>query len=223
MPDDTTPSAGFGDLTVTAFVDRLASAEPVPGGGSASAIAGSLGAALVAMVASLSQGRPKYADHEALHTRAVDRGRALSRQFLDLADEDSAAYGHFAAAMKLPRDTPEETAARTEALQAAARTAADVPLRTVEACVELAATAEELVGRSNKNASSDLNVAAMLAEAAARGAAENVIVNLPSVGDDDYAAETTIRVKTLLDAVETLAAQTRAGVLEGAAREPLTR
>jgi len=223
VPDETTPSAGFGDLTVTAFVDRLASAEPVPGGGSASAVAGSLGAALVAMVASLSQGRPRYADHEALHVRAIERGRALSKQFLDLADEDSAAYGHFAAAMKLPRDTAEETAARTLALQAAARAAADVPLRTVEACVELAATAEELVGRSNKNASSDLNVAAMLAEAAAKGAAENVIVNLPSVGDDEYAAETTIRVKTLLDAVETLAAETREGVLEGAAREPLTR
>jgi formiminotetrahydrofolate cyclodeaminase len=223
VPDDTTPRARFGDLTVTAFVDRLASAEPVPGGGSASAVAASLGAALVAMVASLSQGRPKYAEHEALHARAIERGRSLATRFLDLADEDSIAYGHYAAAMKLPRDTPEQTAARTAALRAAARTAADVPLRTVEACVELAATAEELVGRSNKNASSDLNVAAMLAEAAARGAAENVIVNLPSVGDDEYAAQTTIRVKTLLDAVETLASETREGVLEGSAREPLAR
>ncbi|HEX5015468.1 MAG TPA: cyclodeaminase/cyclohydrolase family protein [Candidatus Limnocylindrales bacterium] len=223
MPDDATPNGRFGDLTVTAFVDRLASAEPVPGGGSASAIAGSLGSALVAMVASLSQGRPKYAEHEALHTRAIERGRALAARFLDLADEDSVAYGHYAAAMKLPRDTAEQVAARTAALSAAARAAADVPLRTVEACVDLVATAEELVGRSNKNASSDLNVAAMLAEAAARGAAENVIVNLPSVGDEEYAAQTTIRVKTLLDTVETLAMQTREGVLQGTAREPLAR
>ena len=223
MADDITPNTSFGDLTVAAFVDRLASAEPVPGGGSASAVAASLGAALVAMVASLSQDRPKYAEHAALHARAIERGRALATHFLKLADEDSAAYGGYAAAMKLPRETPEETAARATALQVAARTAADVPLRTVEACVELAATAEELVGRSNRNASSDLNVAAMLAEAAARGAAENVIVNLPSVGDDDYAAMTTIRVKTLLDTVETLAAETREGVLEGSTREPLAR
>ena len=107
--------------------------------------------------------------------------------------------------MKLPRETDEERAARAAALAAAARGAAEVPMQTVVACVELASLAEALVGRSNVNASSDLNVAAMLGEAAARGAAENVIVNLPSVGDDAYEATATSRVKLLLDDVETLA------------------
>jgi formiminotetrahydrofolate cyclodeaminase len=92
---------------------------------------------------------------------------------------------------------------------------------TVAACLELVELAEALVGRSNVNASSDLNVAAMLGEAAARGAAENVIVNLPAVGDDAFAAQATTRVKLLLDDVETLAAETRAGVLRGDVREPL--
>jgi len=145
VPDDVTPRERFGDLTLGAFVDRLASAEPVPGGGSASAVAASLGAALVAMVASLSQGRPKYAEHEALHARAIERGQALATRFLDLADQDAAAYGGYAAALKLPRDSEAEQASRTAALRAAARTASEVPLRTVEACLELVDLAEGLV------------------------------------------------------------------------------
>jgi glutamate formiminotransferase/formiminotetrahydrofolate cyclodeaminase len=221
VPEETSSGERFGDLPVSAFVDRLASAEPVPGGGSASAIAASLGAALVAMVASLSQGRPKYAAHEGLHARAIERGHRLAARFLALADEDAAAYGRFAAAMKLPRDTDEERAARAAALSEAARGAAAVPMETVEACVELESLAEVLVGRSNANAASDLNVAAMLGEAAARGAAENVVVNLPAVADDVYAAQMTERVKLLLDDVETLAALTREAVLSGVAREPL--
>ena len=221
MPDDVTPGDRFANLTLAAFVDRLSSAEPVPGGGSASAVAASLGAALVAMVASLSQDRPKYAAHGALHARAIERGRALAARFLDLADEDAAAYGRFAAAMKLPRDTDEQRAARTAALSEAARGAAAVPMDTVNDCLELVSLAEALVGRSNVNASSDLNVAAMLGEAAARGAAENVVVNLPAVGDDTYAAQATEQVKLVLDEVESLAALTREAVLSGDVREPL--
>ena len=221
MPDEPASTDRFGDLTLAGFVDRLASAEPVPGGGSASAVGAALGAALVAMVASLSQGRPKYAAHEALHERAIERGRALADRFLALADEDAAAYAAFAWAMKLPRETDEERTARSAALAAAARGASTVPMETVAACVELVSLAEALVGRSNVNASSDLNVAAMLGEAAARGAAENVIVNLPAVGDDTYAANATSRVKLLLDDVETLAAATRSAVLSGDVREPL--
>jgi formiminotetrahydrofolate cyclodeaminase len=211
----------FGSMTLDGFIELLGSATPSPGGGAASAVAASCGAALVAMVASLSQGRPKYAAHEALHAQAAERGRALAARFLDLADEDAAAYAGFARALKQPRETDDERAARAAALAAAAREAATVPMEIVEACVELVSLAEALVGRSNVNAASDLNVAAMLGEAAARGAAENVIVNLPSVGDDTYAAQATSRVKLLLDDVETLASATRSAVLSGEIREPL--
>src|SRR4051794_20379227 len=95
----------YRDLTLRAFVDRLASAEAVPGGGSAAAVGAALGAALVAMVASLSEGRPKYAEHAGLHAESRDTGRRLATRFLDLADEDAAAYAGFAAAMKMPKAT----------------------------------------------------------------------------------------------------------------------
>jgi formiminotetrahydrofolate cyclodeaminase len=210
----------FRDLTLGAFVDTLASSEPVPGGGSASAVAAALGAGLVAMVASLSD-RPKYADHAELHARSFQTGRRLAERFLDLADEDSVAYAGFAMAMKMPRETDQEKAARSAALQAAARRAAEVPLETVQACLELVAAAETLVGRSNANAASDLNVAALLGEAAARGAAENVLVNLPSVGDSSWVGETTAKVMDLLDSIQELAAATHAGVRGGESREPV--
>jgi len=221
VPPDANPSLTSSALSLGEFVDRLASAEPVPGGGSASAVAGSLGAGLVAMVAGLSAGRLKYAAHAALHETAIATGQRLAKRFLELSDTDAEAYAGFAAALKMPRDTDAEQASRKAALQAAARIAAEVPLDTVEACLELVATAESLVGRSNVNASSDLNVAALLGEAAGRGAAENVLVNLPSVGDDAYTAVTTARVMRLLDDIEELAAATHEGVRSGASREPL--
>jgi methenyltetrahydrofolate cyclohydrolase len=213
--------ASYRDLTLADFVDELASAAPVPGGGSASAVAASLGAALVAMVSALSEGRPKYAQHEALHASTAETGRRLTRRFLDLADEDAAAYAAVARAMKLPRDTDDERLARRAALSAASRGASEVPLAMVEACLELVAAAESLVGRSNVNAASDIDVAALLGQAAARGAAANVLINLPAVDDEAYTGETTARVMGLLDSVEELAAAAHQAVRSGEPRDPV--
>jgi methenyltetrahydrofolate cyclohydrolase len=214
-------SARFRDMTVEAFIRLLASSDPVPGGGSASAVAGAIGAALVAMVAVLSEGRPRYAAHTGTHARAGAEGKRLADQFLALADEDSSAYGRFAAAMRLPRETDAERASRSAALRAAARSAAEVPLECVAACRELVAAAESLAGRSNANAASDLAVAANLGEAAARGAAENVLVNLPAMEDEAAAARMTEQVDALLHEVQELADRTREVVASGVAREPL--
>src|SRR4051812_38786160 len=214
------PDARFRDLTVGEFVERLASPAPVPGGGSAAAVAGSLGAALVAMVASLSD-RPRYAAHAALHAEAGDAGRRLADRFLTLADEDSAAYAGYGAAMKLPRGTDAETAERLAAIRAAARQASEVPFRTVEACRELVGLAESLAGRCNVNAASDLEVASLLAVAASHAGAANVMTNLPSLGDDALAAELRVRTETLVDEIDRLAAQARRTVHGGEARDPL--
>jgi len=211
----------FRDLTVGDFAERLASSEPVPGGGSASAIAAALGGSLVAMVAALSEGRPKYAEHEAMYGPTGAAGRALRDRLLALADEDAAAYGAFAAARKLPRETDAEREVRATAMRVAARAAAEAPLRCVEACRDVVAAAEALAGRSNVNASSDVAVAALLGEAGARGAAANVLINLPSVGDDPWAATTSARVEALLAETERLARSAREVVASGEPRPPL--
>jgi glutamate formiminotransferase/formiminotetrahydrofolate cyclodeaminase len=156
-----------------------------------------------------------------LHGRSEETGRRLAARFLDLADEDAVAYAGFAAAMKLPKDTDAERATRSAALSAAARQAAIVPLETVEACLELVAAAESLVGRSNVNASSDLDVATLLAEAAARGAGANVLVNLPSVDDPSWVGETTAHVMALLGSVGEEASVVHAGVRSGEPRDPV--
>jgi glutamate formiminotransferase/formiminotetrahydrofolate cyclodeaminase len=211
----------FGDLTVEGFVDRLASADPVPGGGSASAVAAALAAGLVAMVARLSEGRPKYAAHAALAARSVAEAEALADRCLRLAVEDAAAYAGFATSLKLPRDTDAEREARAEAIRGAARSAALVPLDAVEVCRDIVAAAERLAGRSNANASSDLRVAALLAEAAADGAAANVLVNLPATEDPAFTAESESRVAELIAQVRRLAEETREVVRSGMPRDPL--
>lgn len=210
--------ASFGELTLAGFVDRLASADPVPGGGSASAVAASLGAGLVAMVAALSEGRPKYAEHAAMLASTRSTANALAARFLSIADEDAAAYGGYSLAMKLPRDTDAEKAARSASIREAARAAARVPFACVEACLDLAIAAEAMAGRSNVNAASDIEVATLLCEAAAHGAAANVRINLPSVADEAWAADVTARLDALLAQVGTLARSTRAVVASGTQR-----
>ena len=122
--------------------------------------------------------------------------------------------------MKLPRVTDQEAAARSAALRAAAVAAAEVPLQTLEACRDLVVAAEALAGRSNRNAASDLAVASRLAEAAAHGAAENVMVNLPALGDEERADGLRGRVATLLAEVADHAESTRAFVELGELRDP---
>ena len=212
----------FRDQTVDQFISLLASGEPTPGGGAAAAIAGSLGGALVAMVATLSEGRPKYADHEALLAEAKAAGQELADRLLNLADEDANAFAEFGVAMKMARDTDEEKAVRTAALQAAARAATDAPFKTVQACLEVAAMAEAMAGRSNKNASSDLEVAGLMSVAAARAAAANVYVNLPAMGDEALAKDLLARTEAILDDVERLSSRTREVVRSGETRSPLS-
>jgi methenyltetrahydrofolate cyclohydrolase len=189
----------FRDLTLAEFARRLASPEPVPGGGSASAVAAALGASLVAMVATLSQGRPKYADHAALYEHAAPTAQRLADELFALADEDAAAYAACAIALKLPREAFADKEFRDQQVRETARVAAEVPLRCVEKCHEVLVLAEALAGRSNVNASSDLRVAALLLQAAGHGAAENVLVNLPLIGTNAWTQATERRVRELLD------------------------
>jgi formiminotetrahydrofolate cyclodeaminase len=199
----------FADLSLADFTARLSSTDPVPGGGSASAVAASLAASLVEMVAGLSLARPKYEPFRPTVERGLRSGQRLRRRFLELADADAAAYARFTDARRLPKDTDVEQAARAQAVAYAARSAADVPLAIVRECRDLAVEIEALSGRSNVNASSDLNVAALLADAAARGAGANVLINLPSVDDEAFAGAATAELQRLLQEVQHLVLQVK--------------
>jgi len=211
----------FRELTLAQFNDRLASPDPVPGGGSASAVAAALGASLVAMVATLTQGRPKYADHAELCSVAAPAANALADELLRLADEDAAAYAACAIALKLPRESFEDQELRERQIRESAQVAAEVPLKCVERCIDALGIAETLAGRSNKNAASDLRVASLLLEAAADGATANVLVNLPLIGTNEWTDATGVRVQELLQEGRRIASTVREIVGSGESRAPL--
>jgi glutamate formiminotransferase/formiminotetrahydrofolate cyclodeaminase len=174
-----TPTTDLASLSFSELTARLASREPIPGGGSAAALAGAMGAALVSMVAELTVGRPDAAPHEAelreLRDAAVARLQLLQR----LAEQDAAAYEGVVTARRLPKDTEEQRATRDGQLARAMVAAAEVPLRTAEVAAEVLDLAHRIAPIGNPNAVSDAGVGAQLASAAVRGAVLNVRINLP--------------------------------------------
>jgi formiminotetrahydrofolate cyclodeaminase len=174
------------------------------------------------MVARLSTGRERYAAHQSLHQEVIAAADRLRDGFLDLAQEDADAYDAFAVAMRMPRADEDQAERRRTALAAAARQAAQVPLATVRRCLEMADLVEALAGRSNVNAASDLVVASLLVDAAARGAAANVRVNLPSVRDASFSEATERELEALLSQVEVATEMTRRVIESGVTREPVT-
>jgi formiminotetrahydrofolate cyclodeaminase len=178
-------STQLSDLPVHEFLDRLGSSDPVPGGGSAAALAAAMGAALVAMVAELTIGRPAYSEHE--ETIRKVRFDAIERrtELLELAQQDADAYDVVVRARHLPKETEAEKAARSSALQAAMLEAARIPLRAAVVASEVLDLAERIAPIGNKNAASDAGVAAQLAAAGLRGALLNVRINLPYIAADE--------------------------------------
>ncbi|MDQ2854385.1 MAG: cyclodeaminase/cyclohydrolase family protein [Chloroflexota bacterium] len=173
------------DLTFDALTERMASSDPVPGGGSAAALAGAMGAALVAMVAALTSGRPEYAEHEAAVTAMRTDALGHRKLLLELAVEDATAYESVVRARHMPRDSEADREVRTSALRGAMVDAARVPLRTAAVAAEVLELAERIAPIGNRNAVSDAGVAAQLAAAALRGALLNVRINLPYLAADE--------------------------------------
>jgi formiminotetrahydrofolate cyclodeaminase len=173
------------DMTVGALTERLASSDPVPGGGSAAALAGAMAAALVAMVAELTSGRAEYAAHEAAINELRVSALAHRALLLELAEEDSVAYDSVVRARRLPKESESEREVRADALRSAMLDAARVPLRTAVVAAEVLELAERIAPIGNRNAVSDAGVAAQLAAAALRGALLNVRINLPYLPADE--------------------------------------
>jgi glutamate formiminotransferase/formiminotetrahydrofolate cyclodeaminase len=175
-------------MAVDRFVDEVSSESPAPGGGSVAALAGSLAAGLSAMVANLTVGKKGYdAAWEELSALA-ERAQALKDRLLRAVDEDTEAFNAAMAAMRMPKGTPEEQAARDAALEAGYQQAARVPLGTATLCLEAIDLAGVVAARGNRNSASDAGVAALMARAGVEGAVLNVLINLGSVKDETFKA-----------------------------------
>lgn len=193
-------------LTLSVFLEELASAQPVPGGGSVAALGGALAAALTAMVARLTLGREKFQDRHALmaslETRAVEHLSA----FQSLVQQDTEAYQAVVDSLRLPKGTQEEKARRAAALENAFHQAADVPLQTLFRLDELMEDAQKALLSGNPNAASDAGAAVQLIRAAATIAAYNVWINLQSIQDETLKTDARQKVEDVLQRIEARAA-----------------
>ncbi|MEP6775599.1 MAG: cyclodeaminase/cyclohydrolase family protein, partial [Chloroflexota bacterium] len=168
-------------LTVTDFIEELASANPTPGGGSASALVGALGAALVEMACNLTVGREKFRDVEDELKAVLARSTELRVALLAAVDEDTSAFDKVSRAYKMPKISDTDKQARTAAIQQALKDATIVPLGVAQAAMETSQLALIALEKSNPSVASDARVARALALAAREGAAANVEINLNSI------------------------------------------
>ncbi len=185
------------DLTVKGLLDVTAGKDPVPGGGSISALSGAISAALTEMVAGLTIGKKKYAEVEEQMKQLVERVQKIRQQLVLDVDRDSEAYNVVFAAFQMPKDTEEEKAARSAQIQEATKIAANVPMEVARRVYSLLSDIEEVVANGNQNAVTDGCVAMMSARNAIIGALFNVRINLTSIKDEQYVADMTAEADRL--------------------------
>lgn len=176
----------FSRFAVIDLLDAFASTNPVPGGGSASALAGAVGASLLLMVAGMPKTKSGAPEETADLAEAAARLRTIRDRMIALVDTDSDAYEAVVAAFRLPKATDTEKAARKAAVQTATRGATEVPLDTMRACRDALREAVTVANNGNANAASDVGVAIELLNAGLRGAALNVEINLGGLDDKTY-------------------------------------
>ena len=177
------------ELTVTGFADIVSSDAPAPGGGSCAALYGAIGAALTAMVGGLTQGRKKYAEA---------KGNELKARLLDVMDRDTDAFNVVSAAFGMPKDTDEQKAERSAAIQNGLKGCTKTPMEMMELIDETLTLAHSLLGRFNDTSASDLGVAFLSLKAGIQGAWLNVLINVGSLKDQEFAAEYRARGEKLL-------------------------
>jgi len=186
------------------FLDKLASRSPEPGGGSASALVGAVGAALVSMVGNLTLGKEKYADVQGQVEELLKSSEKLRDELQGLIQKDTEVYGDLSAVFKLPRQTDAEKAERTAKIQDALKKATEVPFEIAEKCLEAARLSETAADIGNVGAVSDAGVAVLFAEAAAQGAALNVKINVNSIEDKNFSESKWARIQEILEETASL-------------------
>lgn len=190
------------EMKVTQFADVLASDAPAPGGGSVAALEGALGAALTAMVCTLTEGKKQYADHRDFVLEVQAKASALQAKFIDVMDRDTEAFMVVSRAFSMPKATDEEKSARSAAIQKGLVGCTETPFEMMNLAAETIVLTESLLGRFNESAASDLGVAALSLRAAVQGAWLNVRINIGSLKDkelaESYRAKGEELVKTVL-------------------------
>ena len=184
--------------SVGQFLDALGSSSPAPGGGSVAALSGAMGAALVSMLCSLTIGREKYAEYDSFARETLAKSEALTQSLLDCLRDDMTAYNGVIAAMRLPKESDAQKLSRSQALQAAYKTATSAPENTINNCLEVMRLAKSLLGRSNPTAACDLAAAGIEAHAGIFIAMDSIRANLGVIHDAEYVS----RVKAWADNAE---------------------
>jgi len=186
------------ELPVQEFLSVTAGDNPVPGGGSVSALCGALGGALGQMVANLTIGRKKYAEQEESMKEMSVVFNSFINAFASAIDADARAYDTVFSACKLPKETEEEKAIRSQKIQDATKKAAEIPLQVAQSACEMMDWIGLAAKTGNRNAVTDACVAMMCARTAVLGALLNVRINLSSLKDAEYVA----RLKKEADGLE---------------------
>ena len=189
----------FKNMTIEDFTKELAGKAPVPGGGGASALIGSLGIALGNMVGSLTVGKKKYADVEEDIKAMMVKSENLIVRLQALIDEDAESFAPLAAAYSLPKETEEEKAHRAEVMAEALKTASLTPLKIMETVCEAIDVVEEYAAKGSKLAISDAGVAAIALRSALLGASLNVFINTGAMEDKALAEELEGRANKMID------------------------
>ena len=191
-------------LTGTGFVEELSANSPAPGGGSVSALAGALGAALSSMVAALTHEKKEMLDSKPEMDKIGVEAQALKDRLTFLVDEDTAAFNKVMEANRLSATTDDEKSIKDLAVDVANKYAIEIPMETAEKCFRVIELSNILVEKGNPNSVSDAGVAAEVALAGVSGACMNVLINLPGVEDDDYCVDMRNRVEKIMEKAESL-------------------
>lgn len=189
------------DLTIKGFLAETAGSAPVPGGGSISALNGAIASALAEMVSNLTIGKKKYVEVENEMKEIAAKMATVRNQLIQDIDRDSEAYDRVFAAFKLPKETEEEKAGRSEMIQEATKQAAMVPMSVAKEITSIMASISEVAHKGNQNAVTDACVAMMAARTGVIGALLNVRINLSSIKDTAFVKQ----MATEADTIETQA------------------
>lgn len=192
----------FKETAIEPFLDALASSKATPGGGSAAAIIGAMGAALVSMVCNLTIGKKKYANVEGEMKEVLHKAEALRHKLTGMIEDDVKAFDQVMAAYGMPRETDAEKAARDKSIQAALKQATEVPLRCCRAAREVIDLAAIASDKGNLNVISDAGVGVLAAYAALRSAALNVFTNARMITDKTFAEAKLKELNELLAGAE---------------------